>query len=126
MSQNIHRGTASEPMDRVRWVFAVCLWLASMIAFYVLSTAWVRWGCVCVGTALAIGMMSRTTRGRWAWQFCHEARAELRKVIWPSREETVRAALLILGMVLVSGLVLWMVDGLAWRVVAWVTGFGGA
>jgi len=58
--------------------------------------------------------------------FVRGAQAELRKVVWPTKQETVQSTLVVIAMVTVMGLVLWGFDALLLRVVAWLTGYGVA
>ncbi len=50
--------------------------------------------------------------------FFKNARAELRKVVWPTRQETLQTALVVVAMVVVLALVLWGLDG----VLVWLIG----
>jgi preprotein translocase subunit SecE len=63
-----------------------------------------------------------TTQGRLFWGFAQASRAELRKVVWPTREETVRTTLIVMVMVVVAGLFLWAIDTLLLWAVAFLTG----
>jgi preprotein translocase subunit SecE len=55
-------------------------------------------------------------------QFFGESRAELRKVVWPTREETMQTTLVVAVMVIVLSLVLWGMDGLLVWLIGWLTG----
>jgi preprotein translocase subunit SecE len=63
-----------------------------------------------IATLVALFIAINTAKGRIAWQFLREARIELRKVVWPTRQETVQTTLMIAGIVLIVALVLWGVD----------------
>jgi len=111
-------------MDKVKWIFAVVLLITAIVAsYYYQRPAGLRWGILIVGIGASLGLAAYTPRGRQLLRFCIEARAELRKVVWPTREETIRATFLILGMIFLSAILLWAVDSMVWRIVAWVTGF---
>lgn len=62
-----------------------------------------------------------TTLGRRFWVFAQASRAELRKVVWPTREETVRTTLIVMAMVIVAGLFLWGIDTLLLWAVSFLT-----
>jgi len=124
MSQSMQSGSSSAWMDKIKWMFAVALLVAAIVASCLLThPIGIRWGVLLIGVAGSFGLAKYTEKGRLVWNFCKEARAELRKVVWPTREETMRATFLILGMILVATLLLWTVDSIIWRIVAWVTGF---
>ncbi|MGH8563005.1 MAG: preprotein translocase subunit SecE [Gammaproteobacteria bacterium] len=73
-----------------------------------------------IGLALALGF--RTQKGRDIWAFMKEAQVEVRKVVWPTRQETVRTTLLVVLMVVTVAGFLWVLDaGLSW-LVQWLTG----
>ena len=59
---------------------------------------------------IALAVMLTTSTGHNVWNFALEAKQEVRKVVWPTREETVRTTLLVFGMVFVVGLILWFLD----------------
>lgn len=63
-----------------------------------------------------------TTQGRLFWRFAQASRSELRQVVWPTREETVRTTLIVMVMVVVAGLFLWGIDTLLLWAVAFLTG----
>ncbi|WKE67418.1 preprotein translocase subunit SecE [Gallaecimonas kandeliae] len=72
--------------------------------------------------AVAIGLASLTRKGKEALAFAKESRTEVRKVVWPTRQETVHTTLIIMAAVAVMGLLLWMMDGILVRVIGWFTG----
>lgn len=59
---------------------------------------------------IALAIMLTTNVGQAVWGFALESKQEVRKVVWPSREETIRTTLLVFGMVFIVGLVLWFLD----------------
>ena len=50
---------------------------------------------------------------------------ELRKVVWPSRQETVQTSLMVFLLVIILGLILWGLDAFLLWAVRWLTGQGG-
>ena len=73
-----------------------------------------------IGLALVLGF--RTQKGRDIWVFMKEAQVEVRKVVWPTRQETVRMTLIVVLMVVTVAGFLWVLDaGLSW-LVQWLTG----
>ena len=123
MSQEMHSDTSSLSMDKMKWVMVAICMIAAIIASFYCKQNVIRWGILIAASIVSLGLASQTLSGRQFKHFCIDARVELRKVVWPTRGETIRAASLILGMVFVAGFVLWAVDNIIWRIVAWVTGF---
>jgi preprotein translocase subunit SecE len=52
----------------------------------------------------------QTSRGRAFLTLCLEARTEIRKVVWPSRQETTQTTIVVLIVVFVVALILWLLD----------------
>jgi preprotein translocase subunit SecE len=63
----------------------------------------------------AIAIALQTGQGIAFWTLAKEARTEIRKVIWPTRQETVQTTFLVLAVVVIAALLLWLLDlGLGW------------
>ncbi|MDQ8039768.1 MAG: preprotein translocase subunit SecE [Rickettsiella sp.] len=74
-----------------------------------------------IGAIILAFIFFYTTQGQRFWSFSQAARAELRKVVWPTRQETVRTTLLVMAMVVLAGLFLWAVDSFLLWAVAFLT-----
>ena len=67
--------------------------------------------------AFAIGAALQTEKGAWAWNLAREARVEVRKVVWPTTQETTQTTLIVVGVVILVALILWALDSsLSWSV----------
>ncbi len=117
----------SSGMDSVKLWAAVIILGAGIGAFYFFDTQStllrVLGLLVVAGVAAAIAM--QTLAGRKLWQFAADAKVEVRKVVWPSRQETIQTTLVVLVMVLIIGILLWLVDMLLLTIVRALTGQGG-
>lgn len=65
---------------------------------------------VVVAVALALGIGATTIRGREFVGLLRESRIEMRKVVWPTRQETTQTTLGVVVMVLIVALILWLLD----------------
>lgn len=64
---------------------------------------------------VAIGIALQTSQGKAFWSLLKGARTEIRKVVWPTRQETTQTTMIVLLVVVVAGLILWGLDtGLGW------------
>ncbi|PCI16137.1 MAG: preprotein translocase subunit SecE [Piscirickettsiaceae bacterium] len=77
---------------------------------------------VALGVAVTLVMMTDTGRG--FWQFVQGSQVELRKIVWPTKKETMQTTLIVMVMVLFVGVLLWMFDGLLLWGIGMVTGQG--
>jgi len=65
------------------------------------------------GVGIAIGMMS--TQGQRLWHFIQGSRVEIRKVVWPTKQETTQTAIAVFVFTLVMMVFFWLLDsGLLW------------
>ncbi len=115
-------------LDAFKWLAVVLLLIAGIIAnyFYSKIAAWgirASFGIVLAIVVLAIA--SQTAKGYKAWTFVRSARSELRKVVWPSRQEAVQTTMIVVVMVVVTALVLWGIDAFFMWAVSWLTGQRG-
>jgi len=113
--------------DKVKAVVAVLLVVGGITGYYLLAAqpAWLRWLAVVAGLLLAALVVAVSAYGRGLKQFVLDARVELRKIVWPTRQETGQVTLAVFIFVIVAGLFFWLVDlGLAWATKA-LSGQGG-
>ena len=64
----------------------------------------------------------RLLKGMATVAFAREARTEVRKVIWPTRQETLHTTLIVAAVTAVMSLILWGLDGILVRLVSFITG----
>ena len=57
-----------------------------------------------------VAIMLTTVFGKGLWKFFIDSRNEVRKVVWPTKDETIRTTILVFVMVFVVGLSLWLLD----------------
>ncbi|WP_031343636.1 preprotein translocase subunit SecE, partial [Yersinia pestis] len=75
---------------------------------------------VIIAVAGAVALM--TAKGKATVAFAREARTEVRKVIWPTRQETLHTTLIVAAVTAVMSLILWGLDGILVRLVSFITG----
>src|SRR6202166_5473413 len=105
--------------DTALMMTSIVLLIAGIVAFYWFDEQMlvIRVGMVIVGLAAAAGLMWFSWYGREFWQFALAARVELRKVVWPEREETIKTTYVVFIFAIVMGVFFW---GLDW-VLTWLT-----
>lgn len=65
---------------------------------------------VLLGIILAIGLAWFTTQGREFYVYCKESVEETKKVVWPTRKETIQTSGIVFAFVLTMAIFLWLVD----------------
>jgi preprotein translocase subunit SecE len=113
--------------DIVKQVFSVLLVVAGIAAFYFFSDVSILYRVIglFVVALVVLGLMFTTNLGRNVWSFFLESKQEVRKVVWPTREETTRTTMLVFAMVFTVGLILWLLDMFLFWGVRLLTGQGG-
>lgn len=124
---NTQLEASTSVIDVVKQVFSVVFVVAGVAAFYYFSEAPLLYRVLgLVGVVLIVaGMMLTTGVGRNVWSFILESKQEVRKVVWPTRDETMRTTLLVFAMVVIVGFVLWLLDMFLFWGVRFLTGQGG-
>ena len=111
--------SSATALDVVKLALGLVVFTAGIAGFYYLGEQplVVRWLIVLVAFGAAVGITLQSQYGREFRQFVQTSRVELRKVVWPNRQDTLQTTLAVLVFVLVSGLFFWLLD----MVLAWVT-----
>ena len=126
MSSQIEDKSGS-PLDTVLLLAATLLVGGAIVAFYYFQAdynALIRTGGVVLAVAAALALIYQTALGRNAWVTIQGSRTEMRKVVWPTRQESVQTTLLIAVVVLIMALALWGLDSLLLWGVKGLTGRG--
>lgn len=118
------KGEKSKGTNTLLWIIAVALiivaavgntYFAAQLSLVVRVLALVALG------ASAVAAAALTNQGQKTLHFIKESRTELRKIIWPTRPEATQTTLIVIAMCVVVSLVLWGIDSIIVRLVAFLT-----
>jgi preprotein translocase subunit SecE len=125
MNANAETPNSSSAADTIKWIIAFALLAAAVVGNYLYGemSVVIRVAGVVLLIAAALGVSATTAKGKTAISFARESRMEVRKVVWPTRQETVQTTLIVLAVCVVMALILWGIDGIMVRLVNLVTGF---
>ena len=100
--------------DKIKIVLAILVAIAGVVGFYVLSdkTTIVRAAALVGGLLVAIAIAWTSASGRDFVNFSKEAVRETKKVVWPTRKETLQMTAIVFGFVLIMALFLFGTDKL--------------
>jgi preprotein translocase subunit SecE len=112
MNAKVEKAEATNGLDVIKLVLAGALFVAGMVAYYYFAdwNGWARIGVLLAGIIAAVGIASFTGFGRAGREYLSESRFELRKVVWPTRDETIRTTLIIMVVVVILSLLLGLID----------------
>jgi preprotein translocase subunit SecE len=82
----------------------------------------IRASMIIVMGLVALFIASRTAKGRLVLGFVKDARSEVRKVVWPTRQETLQTTMVVSIFVLLMSMVLWGVDVLFASLISRIVG----
>lgn len=110
--------------DKIKLAVAFLLVAAGIAGFYLLSGSptVVRVLSVLAGVAVAAGVAYMTAPGKAFYAFSQESVAEARKVVWPTRKETLQMTGVVVLFVVVMAVFLWLVDSGLYGLVKLVMG----
>jgi preprotein translocase subunit SecE len=109
--------------DLVKWLVVAALVVVGVVGNQYFSAEPVLYrvlGLVVLG-AVAAFVAFQTARGQSFAVLLKEARVEIRKVVWPTRQETTQTTLIVVAVVLVMALLLWGLDSLLVKGVSWLS-----
>ena len=111
--------TGEYQLDSLKWLLAFVIVGGAIYAnsYYAAIEPLFRAFAGVLVAAFTVGIALQTGKGAWAWNLAQEARVEVRKVVWPTTQETAQTTLIVVGVVILVALILWALDSsLSWGV----------
>ncbi|KHN52723.1 preprotein translocase subunit SecE [Pectobacterium fontis] len=124
MSANTEAQDSGRGLEVIKWLVVLVLLVTAIVgnSYYREFSLPLRALAVVILIAAAGGVALVTTKGKATVAFAREARTEVRKVIWPTRQETLHTTLIVAAVTAVMSLILWGLDGILVRLVSFITG----
>ena len=117
---------SGSPLDVVFWIIAIVLLIGSTMVNQHLpaywapaNDIWVRIGVILACIIGALGLLYATHQGKGFVRLLKDSRIELRRVTWPTKNETVTASWQVLAVVIVAAITMWCFDSL----ISWLMKF---
>jgi preprotein translocase subunit SecE len=110
--------------DLLKWLVVVVLVVVGVVGnqYYSAQPILYRVLALLAIAAIAAFVALQTGKGKAFFVLAKEARAEIRKVVWPTRQETTQTTLIVVAVVLVMALLLWGLDSLLGWLVSLIVG----
>lgn len=104
--------TVSSSADKAKLALAVALVVAGLAGFYLTAKQGplIQWLVLVLGLAAAVVVFAVSESGRQFLAFGRDSVREVKKVVWPTRKETIQITLYVFGFVVVMALFLWLTD----------------
>jgi len=110
--------------DALKWLVVIVLVAVGVIANHYFAAQSILYRVVglLVLAAIAAFVALQTAKGQAFFGLLKDARTEIRKVVWPTRQETTQTTLIVVAVVLVMALLLWGLDSLLGWLVSTIVG----
>jgi preprotein translocase subunit SecE len=110
--------------DVLKWVVVVALVAVGVVGNQYFSAEPILYRVLALLALAAVSAVValQTAKGQAFFVLAKEARAEIRKVVWPTRQETTQTTLIVVAVVLVMALLLWGLDTLLGWLVSLIVG----
>jgi len=105
-------------LDTIKLLIAAAALVGGLYAYYFYEADFAQAILVLMvlgGTIAGIGIAMTSVQGRRLWHFIQGSRVEIRKVVWPTKQETTQTAIAVFVFTLIMMLFFWVLDsGLLW------------
>ena len=110
--------------DKLKLAAAILLVIAGLAGYYYLAgqSGILRVGSVILGIMLGLTVAWLSEPGKQFVGFAQESWVEAKKVVWPSRKETIQTTMIVFAFVVVMAIFLWFVDYILWELSKYFVG----
>jgi preprotein translocase subunit SecE len=111
-------------LDWLKWLAVAALLAGGVFAnwYYQDEILLLRVSGLLATATIAALLALQTERGRSIWTLLKEARTEVRRVVWPTNQETTQTTLVVILLVVIFALILWGLDSLLGWIVSSIIG----
>jgi preprotein translocase subunit SecE len=104
--------SAEGKLDWIKWAMVVAVIAAAVYAnsYFTAESLLIRTIGLIIAAGAAGWVAAQTLRGKAFVNLCLEARVEIRKVVWPTRQETTQTTIVVLIVIFIVALILWLLD----------------
>ncbi len=111
-------------MNKVKIILAVAVLIAGIYGYYALPdlmggevSPLATVAVLLVSIVASLGIAATSDSGRSLIQFSKGSQIELRKMVWPTRQETLQMTMIVMVVVVLVALFLWMIDATVFKVI---------
>ena len=111
MNDNVGQEQSSL-LDTLKLLGSVLILLVGIVSYYYLVQVSILFRVLMVLASVVVSLVIffQTQRGKTLWEFFQGSRVEIKKVIWPTRQETLQTTLMVFVFVLIMGIFFWLLD----------------
>mgnify|MGYP001318448388 FL=1 len=111
MNDNVGQEQSSL-LDTLKLLGSVLILLVGIVSYYYLIQISILFRVLMVLASVVVSLVIffQTQRGKTLWEFFQGSRVEIKKVIWPTKQETFQTTLTVFVFVLIMGIFFWLLD----------------
>ena len=111
MNDNVGQEESSL-LDTLKLLGSVLILLVGIVSYYYLIQISILFRVLMVLASVVVSLVIffQTQRGKTLWEFFQGSRVEIKKVIWPTKQETFQTTLTVFVFVLIMGIFFWLLD----------------
>mgnify|MGYP000117184454 FL=1 len=111
MNDNVGQEQSSF-LDTLKLLGSVLILLVGIVSYYYLIQISILFRVLMVLASVVVSLVIffQTQRGKTLWEFFQGSRVEIKKVIWPTKQETFQTTLTVFVFVLIMGIFFWLLD----------------
>ncbi|PPI88962.1 preprotein translocase subunit SecE [Candidatus Pantoea edessiphila] len=111
-------------LETAKWLIILILLLVAIIGnyYYQETTLYLRMIAIVILFIISSWILLSTKQGKKILVFTRESKAEIKKVVWPTYQETFRITLIVIAVTTIMSLILWGLDNIVVRMVSFITG----
>ena len=111
MNDNVGQEQSSL-LDTLKLLGSVLILLVGIVSYYYLVQVSILFRVLMVLASVVVSLVIffQTQRGKTLWEFFQGSRVEIKKVIWPTKQETFQTTLTVFVFVLIMGIFFWLLD----------------
>ncbi len=104
--------TVALKLDILKLIIALLILASAVAAFYIFAneSQLLRVVGLLAATGVSIAIALQTEKGRNLWAFIQDAQVEVRKVVWPTRQETLQTTVIVIIAVIIFAIILGILD----------------
>ncbi|MEE8320226.1 MAG: preprotein translocase subunit SecE [Gammaproteobacteria bacterium] len=125
MNSNVE--TSVLKLDTLKLAIALLIVISALTAFYIYADQSLLYRVLglLAGAGIAVAIALQTDKGRQILGYFQDAQIEVRKVVWPTRQETLQTTLIVILMVILVAIILWLLDMFLGWAIGVLMGHGG-
>ena len=110
MNSEIEAG--SQKLDTFKLGIALLIIVAGLVCFYLFDDYSLLFRVIglLVGVGISVAIALQTAKGKEIWGYFRDAQIEVRKVVWPTRQDTIQTPLIVIVMVILVAIILCLLD----------------